>query len=427
MAPIAARTFLTTLLAILTSMPAACLADDLAPSTQSSQTTSPAAASPAATSASGSKQDDTDPASDQGEGHSKSKKKKSGSKAESRSKEKSSKNESDSNEKSSTKAESGSEKSPDNSKGKNKTKAVRRGTPPCLSWVDYEQPVRAVLLCVHGLGLHNGTYDAFGNRMSKMGYAVYAIDVRGFGSWMAAQGREKVDFDGCMEDVRSTLKVVHRAHPGLPVFILGESMGGAIALRACAQFPELVDGLISSVPAGDRFKQGQTKLTVAFHLIADPNTPFDIGTSVIKQATAKPELRDSWGNNPLSRLKVSANELIQFQNFMNQNHKYAMLIKDRPVLFVQGCDDKLVRPEGTVELYNRLATQDRQIELIPKAEHLIFEEAQFTDREVEIVNKWLTSHLNSTKEAPQDSGAQAVPNKTDGEKTDTSKKEIGAN
>ncbi|MCC7529660.1 MAG: alpha/beta hydrolase, partial [Candidatus Melainabacteria bacterium] len=175
--------------------------------------------------------------------------------------------------------------------------------------------------------------------------------------------------------------------------------------RACALYPELVDGLISSVPAGDRFKQGQAKLSVAFHLLADPNQPFDIGTSVIKQATVKPELRDSWGNNPLSRLKVSANELIQFQNFMNQNHKWAVQIKDRPVLFVQGCDDKLVRPAGTVELFNRLATRDRQIELIPKAEHLIFEEAQFTDQEVEIVNKWLSSHLSSTKSAPSETGS----------------------
>lgn len=295
---------------------------------------------------------------------------------------------------------------PDNSgKVKSKGKTVKRGNAPCLSWIDSEQPLRAAILCVHGLGLHNGTYDAFGKRMSKLGYAVYAIDVRGFGSWMAAQGRERVDFDGCMEDVRSTLKVVHRAHPGLPVFIMGESMGGAIALRACALYPELVDGLISSVPAGDRFKQGQAKLSVAFHLLADPNQPFDIGTSVIKQATVKPELRDSWGNNPLSRLKVSANELIQFQNFMNQNHKWAVQIKDRPVLFVQGCDDKLVRPAGTVELFNRLATRDRQIELIPKAEHLIFEEAQFTDQEVEIVNKWLSSHLSSTKSAPSETGS----------------------
>ena len=311
----------------------------------------------------------------------------------------------------------GQSNAPDNSsqnKKKKSAKRVKRGNAPCLAWVDSEQPVKAVLLCVHGLGLHNGTYDAFGKRMSKLGYAVYAIDVRGFGSWMAAQGREKVDFDGCMEDVRNTLKVVHRAHPGLPVFILGESMGGAIALRACAQYPELVDGLISSVPAGDRFKQGQTKLAVALHLIADPNQPFDIGTSVIKQATVKPELRDSWGNNPLSRLKVSANELVQFQNFMNQNHKFAVLIKDRPVLFVQGCDDKLVRPEGTVELFNRLATKDRQIELIPKAEHLIFEEAQFTDQEVEIVNKWLTSHLTASKDNEAKNTAESQV-KTDGQ------------
>jgi alpha-beta hydrolase superfamily lysophospholipase len=298
---------------------------------------------------------------------------------------------------------------------------IRRGNAPCLSWIDYDQPVKAVLLCVHGLGLHNGTYDPFGKRMSKLGFAVYAIDVRGFGSWMAAEGRERVDFDGCMEDVRSTLKVIHRAHPGLPVFILGESMGGAIALRACAQFPELVDGLISCVPAGDRFKQGQTKINVAIHLLAAPNQPFDIGKSVIKQATLKPELRDSWGNNPLSRLKVSANELIQFQNFMNQNHKWAVLIKDRPVLFVQGCDDKLVRPEGTVELYNRLATKDRQIELIPNAEHLIFEEGQFTDREVEIVNNWLSSHLASKGNTTTDFGSK--PESPIKEKSDESKQE----
>ncbi len=135
---------------------------------------------------------------------------------------------------------------PDKSDGKTKSKGktVRRGNAPCLSWVESEQPVQAVIVCVHGLGLHNGTYDAFGKRMSKLGYAVYAIDVRGFGSWMAAEGREKVDFDGCMEDVKGTLKVVHRVHPGLPVFILGESMGGAIALRACALYPELVNGLI---------------------------------------------------------------------------------------------------------------------------------------------------------------------------------------
>ncbi|MBC7997392.1 MAG: hypothetical protein IAF58_05595, partial [Leptolyngbya sp.] len=70
--------------------------------------------------------------------------------------------------------------------------------------------------------------------------------------------------------------------------------------------------------------------------------------------------------------------------------------------------DKLVRPQGTVELYNKLATEDRQIELIPNGEHLIFEEAQFTDREVEILDKWMSAHL-ILKELPVQQ-AQSAPN-----------------
>lgn len=271
-----------------------------------------------------------------------------------------------------------------------------RGVAPCLAWVNRDKPIQAVIVCVHGLGLHNSTYEPLGKRLSDLGYATYAIDVRGFGAWMEAKGRERVDFDHCLNDVRTTLKVVHRAHPGVPVFLLGESMGGAIALRVTSMYPELVDGLISSVPAGDRFKQGHTSLKVALNLFSSPNKPMKVGESVVKQATVKEELRKAWLENPLSRVNLSARELLQFQNFMNKNHEAARAISKTPVLIVQGCQDKLVRPEGTVELFNDLATPDRQIVLIPKAEHLIFEEAQFTDEEIDTVNSWITAHLQKT-------------------------------
>lgn len=287
------------------------------------------------------------------------------------------------------------EKSSSKSSAKKKGAKAKRGNAPCTAWLEPGVKPLAAILCVHGLGLHNGTYEDFGKRMAKLGFPTYAIDVRGFGSFMEAKGRERVDFEGCLLDVQSTLKVIRRANPGLPVFILGESMGGAIALRATALYPDLVDGLISSVPAGDRFKQKKTNLTVALRLIGDPDKPFNVGEGVIKQATAKEELRALWANDPLARMNISARELLQFQNFMNQNHESAKLIKTKPVLFVQGCNDKLVRPEGTVELFNDLTTTDRQIVLIPNAEHLIFEENQFTDQNIEVVNKWLLDHLPS--------------------------------
>jgi acylglycerol lipase len=277
-----------------------------------------------------------------------------------------------------------------------KRKGVRKGNAPCLAWTDPQVPPYAVILCVHGLGLHNGTYEAFGKEMCKRGIAIYAIDVRGFGSWVKANGREKVDFDGCLEDVRTTLKVIRKYNKGLPVFILGESMGGAIALRVADLYPNLIDGLISSVPAGDRFQQKKTSLKVALHLLAGPNKPFNIGSQIVGQATDKQELRDAWCNDPLTKLNLSPVELIQFQSFMNENHASAKRICSTPVLLVQGCKDKLVRPEGTVELYNELATPDRKLELISSAEHLIFEEGQFNEQVLDLVETWVKGHLKGS-------------------------------
>jgi alpha-beta hydrolase superfamily lysophospholipase len=273
-----------------------------------------------------------------------------------------------------------------------KAHAKRHTTPPMLMWNPDGKPT-CVLLCVHGLGLYNHSYEDFGKRVAKLGIAVCAIDVRGFGSWAEAQGHEKVDFDGCLADIQATLKVLHRVYPGLPVFIVGESMGGAIALRATALYPDLVSGLISSVPAADRFQQKRTALKVAAHLLASPDKPFDVGTGIINQATVDPALKQAWLSDPLDRLNVSANELLQFQAFMNQNHESAKLITDKPVLIVQGCKDHLVRPEGTVELYNELGTPDRELILIPKSEHLIFEESQCTDQVLQTVVGWINSHL----------------------------------
>ncbi|MDZ4832884.1 MAG: alpha/beta fold hydrolase [Candidatus Melainabacteria bacterium] len=291
-----------------------------------------------------------------------------------------------------------------------------RGVAPCLAWVNRDKPIQAVIVCVHGLGLHNGTYEAFGKRMAELGYATYAIDVRGFGAWMEAKGRERVDFEHCLNDVRTTLKVVRRVHPGKPVFLLGESMGGAIALRVTSLYPELVDGLISVVPAGDRFKQGKTHLKVALNLFSSPNKPMKLGEGVVRQATQNEALRKSWLEDPLARVNLSAKELLQFQNFMNGNHEAAKSIMKTAVLIVQGCQDKLVRPEGTVELFNDLGTADRQIVLIPKAEHLIFEEAQFTEEDITTVNTWIAAHL---QKVPSIEAAAEV------KKSDREEKSIG--
>lgn len=276
----------------------------------------------------------------------------------------------------------------------------RQQAAPCRSWSDPRSKTRLVVLCIHGLGLQSGSFESFAQEAvnTRLGIAVYAIDVRGFGAWMNAQGRQKVNFDECLEDVKQTLESVRAANPGVPLYLLGESMGGAIALRAASMYPDLIDGLISSVPAEERFKQGKTNLKVFLHILGGgANKEFNIGDSIVDQATRDEGLKQEWKNDPLARLKLSPKELVQFQQFMNDNHEAAKKVVDMPVLIVQGTNDKLVKPEGTWELFNAVACADKVFFAMP-GEHLIFEEAQTQDpkrraQNMALIAAWLNSKV----------------------------------
>ena len=271
------------------------------------------------------------------------------------------------------------------------------GEAPCLSWLNPLGKPKAVILCVHGLGLHSGSYEQFGKAMATRGYAVYAVDVRGFGSWMAAKGREKCDFKHCTDDIVSTLNVLRMANPGVPVFLLGESMGGAIAMDVAAEQPELINGLISAVPAADRFQSKRTDLKVFLHLLTG-NRKVNVEKSVVDKATADPTLREEWTGDPLGRTELSARELVQFQGFMNDNHDRAKKIDRLPVLIVQGGKDKLVKAEGTKELFEELTTPDKNLAMVNGAEHLVYEEGQFSNEVLDLTDNWIKQRLPNKDE-----------------------------
>ncbi len=74
---------------------------------------------------------------------------------------------------------------------------------------------------------------------------------------------------------------------------------------------------------------------------------------------------------------------------------------------MQGCKDKLVKPEGTVQLFNELGTQDRRIQLVQNGEHLIFEEGQASDAALDSLTNWLELHTLAFQQThSQDIGAE---------------------
>ena len=264
---------------------------------------------------------------------------------------------------------------------------------PCRAWTPKNVQPKAVLLCVHGLGLNSASYNEFAQQMVKEGIGVFAVDVRGFGTWMRMKGKQKCDFESCISDVEQALKVLHTVYPQKPIFVLGESMGGAIAMRVTADHPDLVDGLISCVPSGDRFHKTKNQLKVALNLITfRGNKDLDVGTAVMKDATEDESMRSKWKDDPLNRLKLSSNELIHFQRFMNENHETAKRNSTTPVLFVVGLEDKLVKPKGSMELYEEVASEDKKMATIKKAEHLVFENHPISAELKSLLVYWLLTH-----------------------------------
>jgi acylglycerol lipase len=271
---------------------------------------------------------------------------------------------------------------------------------PVVSWTDPAVPPKAVILCVHGLGLHKGTFETLGKRLSKDGIVTYALDIRGFGEWMQGENRAVVDFPRSLDDIKQALEQIHKTYPDLPVIILGESMGGAIALHATALYPNLIAGLVSSVPAGDRFGQTEEELKIGFRaLLSGFNKEMKVGPSVVEQATKKEDLRSAWEGDPLARMELSPKELMEFQSFMNKNFANAQAISSTPVLFIQGMNDKLVRPAGTWKLYDSLTTPSRELVFSKSAEHLIFEEGQFGEDDIHFVESWLAKNVLKSPDA----------------------------
>ena len=95
-------------------------------------------------------------------------------------------------------------------------------------WLPDVEP-RAVILIVHGLGEHSGRYMNVVNHFVPLGYAAYSFDHLGHGK---SEGeREQVQrFADLMDPLTTYYNRIKGWQAGLPIFIMGHSLGGLFAI-----------------------------------------------------------------------------------------------------------------------------------------------------------------------------------------------------
>ena len=97
------------------------------------------------------------------------------------------------------------------------------------SW-EVPEPQAAIVL-VHGFGDHSGRYDAVGEFFAGLDVSMFALDLRGHGRSEGRRGYVP-RFDTFLEELDGfSSEVRRRVSPSVPLFLLGHSMGGLIALR----------------------------------------------------------------------------------------------------------------------------------------------------------------------------------------------------
>jgi alpha-beta hydrolase superfamily lysophospholipase len=162
---------------------------------------------------------------------------------------------------------------------------------PLRRWLPDGQP-RAVILALHGFNDYSKAFDAPAREWARDGIATYAYDQRGFGG---APGRMLWPGSAALVTDAVTAATLLRAkYPHTPLYLLGESMGGAVAILAASGAtgvrPAAVDGVILSAPAvwtretmqflprlalwlGVRMFPGWVLTGESLHILASDNIP----------------------------------------------------------------------------------------------------------------------------------------------------------
>ncbi|MFZ2449630.1 MAG: lysophospholipase [Methylovulum miyakonense] len=108
--------------------------------------------------------------------------------------------------------------------------------------------IQAVLIAIHGFNDYSNSFQQPAEFFSRQGIACYAYDQRGFGN--APQRGLWAGTPTYVQDLTLFIRLIRNKHPHLPIFLLGESMGGAVVVATMAQTPRPdVAGIILSAPA----------------------------------------------------------------------------------------------------------------------------------------------------------------------------------
>lgn len=284
---------------------------------------------------------------------------------------------------------------------------------PVRRWVPQDKSqVKAVVLALHGFNDYAKAFDKIpadtlgtGPFLAAQGVAVYAYDQRGFGA--APYAGLWPGTDALTNDFHDFVHVLRQTHPGVPIYGLGESMGGAVVMAAVAQSQTpLVDGIILAAPA----VWARATMPIYYRV------PLWLGARLLPgfkpsarglgvQASDNIELLRNNARDPLFIKETRLDAIYGITNLMDEAFASPPKI-NVPTLYLYGAKDQVIPRKPTLQAVEafRATTPTLRTAFYQDGWHIVLR-----DKQAEVVLKDVAAFIaNPTAELPSGADQDAI-------------------
>jgi alpha-beta hydrolase superfamily lysophospholipase len=270
-----------------------------------------------------------------------------------------------------------------------------QGRSDCQLFFRWARPVspRATLVVVHGLGEHSGRYDALAQALAAAGFVYYSFDLRGHGKSGGPRG-DVHKFDDYLYDLNRFLDLVRQREKHLPIFLMGHSLGGILAVLYALDHQRELAGLVTA--------------STAFQLASPPGALSLLGTRVLStvapgvklqndldpaQLSNDPALPAQYLSDPLVERQVTAQWASEFFSNYGQALERAPELT-LPLLVLHGGADEIADVAGARAFHERATSSDKTLRVYTELRHELYTELPENRNQVfaDLI-KWLAAHL----------------------------------
>lgn len=223
---------------------------------------------------------------------------------------------------------------------------------------------RYVAVLCHGYGEHVGRYEWVAATLNDHGAAVYGLDHVGHGE-SAGERVLIADFEPVVEDLHALVLQARQENPGVPVVLVGHSMGGMIAARYAQRHAEELTAVVLSGPVLGRWE------IVGELLAQDPIPPTPIDPATLSR---DPAVGSAYAEDPLvwhgDFRRPTLEAIRETLTAINASGP----VGDLPLLYLHGEADELVPIGPSLEGLEAIRGPRTESRTYPGLRHEIFNE-----------------------------------------------------